>query len=82
MIILASVYVLKHYEDKFCYIPLERGDMISGGAKFVPKIKFIWLAAAIVLFAVFYPVISGIQVSREYIRALEWLPTWTFFGTW
>ena len=28
------------------------------------------------------PVISGIQVSREYIRALEWLPTWTFFGTW
>lgn len=82
MIILASVYVLKHYEDKFYYIPLERGDMISGGAKFVPKIKFIWLAAAIVLFAVFYPVISGIQVSREYIRALEWLPTWTFFGTW
>lgn len=35
--------------------------------------------ASIILFIMFYPVLSGIVVSSNYISVfLEWLPTWTF----
>ncbi len=44
------------------------------------RVKWIWLGAAIVLFALFYPVISGVICSRAYIKLLEWLPSWTFLG--
>lgn len=43
-------------------------------------VKWAWLGAAIVLFALFYPVISGVPCSKAYIKALEWLPSWTFLG--
>ena len=43
-------------------------------------LKWIWLAAAIALFALFYPTITGIICSKNYIKMLEWLPSWTFLG--
>ena len=43
-------------------------------------VKWVWLALAIVLFALFYPVLTGTEVPRSYIHALEWLPRWTFLG--
>lgn len=82
LIILASVYVLKHYEDKYHFIPKEKGLELSKAARFVPYWKFIWLGLAILLFIVFYPVITGIPVARTYVQALQWLPTWTFTGGW
>ncbi|MCR4955938.1 MAG: phospholipid carrier-dependent glycosyltransferase [Lachnospiraceae bacterium] len=33
---------------------------------------------SIVLFMVFYPVISGMAVSYNYLKFLQWLPTWAF----
>lgn len=44
------------------------------------RAKWIWMGAALVLFAVFYPVISGMVVPRAYVKLLEWLPSWTFMG--
>ena len=82
MIILASVYVLKHFEDKYYYQPLEEGRMLGRSSKFLPNVKWIWMVLTLVLFIVFYPVISGTPVSRNYISALQWLPTWTFMGAW
>ncbi|MBR5948787.1 MAG: glycosyltransferase family 39 protein [Clostridia bacterium] len=82
LIILASVYVLKHYEDKFYFVPKEQGLELSKAARFVPYCKFIWLSIAIVLFFVFYPVITGIPVARTYVQALQWFPTWGFTGGW
>ncbi len=41
---------------------------------FVHKVKYIWMAVVLVLFVLFYPVISGLEVSRNYIHALEWMP--------
>lgn len=64
-IIFAAVYVLKYFEDR--------------NPKLAP-IKWIWLCAAVVLFAMFYPVISGVPVSSDYIKWLMWLPGWTFLG--
>ncbi len=81
-IILSSVYVLKHYEDKYYYFELPQGELLPNRKKGVLYIKWVWLGLAIVLFAVFYPVISGLHVSRSYINALQWLPTWTFLGSW
>lgn len=81
-IILASVYVLKHYEDRYYYVPKEMGEPVSGAAKAIPAVKFVWMAVVVALFGLFYPVITGIPVSKKYIDSLEWLPTWTFRGIW
>ena len=43
-------------------------------------IKWAWLAVAVVLFAVYYPVISGASAPTSYIKALELLPGWDFLG--
>lgn len=37
-----------------------------------------YLCLTAVLFAVFYPVLSGTTVSAGYVAGLKWLPTWTF----
>lgn len=81
-IILSSVYVLKYYEDKYYYFQLSERELLPAKKKGVLYIKWVWLALAIILFGVFYPVISGLHVSRSYIVALQWLPTWTFLGSW
>ncbi|HWQ57708.1 MAG TPA: phospholipid carrier-dependent glycosyltransferase [Clostridia bacterium] len=44
------------------------------------KAKWIWMGAAVLLFILFYPVITGTVVSRSYVSLLEWLPSWTFMG--
>ena len=38
------------------------------------------VGAAVALFALFYPAITGVVCSRGYIKMLEWLPSWTFLG--
>ena len=43
-------------------------------------VKWAYLGLAVLLFALFYPVISGAPASIGYVRALEWLPGWTFMG--
>ena len=35
-------------------------------------------ASVVILFAVFYPVISGTPVSNTYIHNLKWFPSWFF----
>ncbi len=44
------------------------------------KAKWIWMGAAVLLFALFYPALTGVVVPRGYVRLLEWLPSWTFMG--
>ena len=44
------------------------------------RVKWAYLGLVVLLFALFYPVISGAPASIEYVRALEWLPGWTFMG--
>ncbi|MCW4009326.1 MAG: glycosyltransferase family 39 protein [Candidatus Bathyarchaeota archaeon] len=38
----------------------------------------VFFAAVVVLFVAFYPVISGMPVSAEYIHKLKWFPSWFF----
>lgn len=64
-LIILIVYWLKNIETDYRY-----------GKRFV----FGFVIACIVMFAVFYPVITGIPFNKDYISALRWLPTWPFYG--
>jgi dolichyl-phosphate-mannose--protein O-mannosyl transferase len=37
-----------------------------------------YLGITAVLFLLFYPVLSGLEVPQSYVAALRWLPTWHF----
>ncbi|MBC7962614.1 MAG: phospholipid carrier-dependent glycosyltransferase [Steroidobacteraceae bacterium] len=37
-----------------------------------------YLGVAAGLFILFYPVLSGLQVSQDYVASLRWFPTWFF----
>ncbi|MNO57952.1 putative dolichyl-phosphate-mannose--protein mannosyltransferase [compost metagenome] len=63
-LILAIVYIAKVAEDRW------------------PKIRwarYIYVGLSIALFIAFYPVLSGMEVSSEYVEhVLRWFPSWVF----
>ena len=62
-IMFSIVYVLKGMSEKY------RGWRY---------ISYAYLAAVAVLFIVFYPALSGMEVSQGYIEHLKWLKSWYF----
>lgn len=64
-ILLLTVYVVKDMDERKPHLRY---------------VKWAWLTVVILLFAAFYPALSGVEVSRNYIALLEWLPSWTFMG--
>ncbi|NSW76752.1 MAG: phospholipid carrier-dependent glycosyltransferase [Candidatus Atribacteria bacterium] len=47
-----------------------------------PYARWIWVygLAVVVLFTMFYPILSGAVVSQSYVgRFLQWLPSWVFY---
>ncbi len=61
--ILAIVYVLKNMAKRYPW-----GRFAAWG----------YLAAVALLFVVFYPVLSGMEVNASYIDHLKWLKSWYF----
>lgn len=62
--ILSIVYVMKLLDSK-----------VPGAS----KIRYAYVALAAVLFIMFYPVLSGMQVSADYVNImLRWFPSWVF----
>jgi len=41
-------------------------------------LTWVYLGIAAGLFILFYPVLSGQEVSQSYVASLRWLPTWLF----
>lgn len=74
-IILASVSVLKYIEDKHAFNV--KFDKTTSGL-LIPSIKWIWIGLAALMFIVFYPVISGYPVPRDYVLGLQWVPFFKF----
>jgi len=64
-LIILIVYWLKNIETDF-----KRGRLFV----------LIFVIACVAMFALFYPVITGIPFNRDYITALRWLPSWPFYG--
>lgn len=69
-IVLASGYLIGYLEDADEVRRKKRN--LTGGI--VPMVKYAWMIIVFVLFVVFYPVISGLEVPVEYISALQWVP--------
>lgn len=46
----------------------------KAGRSFIFKVKYVWMAAVLIAFGLFFPVISGVEAPREYIAALQWVP--------
>ncbi|MBP3704249.1 MAG: hypothetical protein J6I98_01835, partial [Clostridia bacterium] len=53
-----------------------RGISVSITAADACLITFLLLH--LILFCVFYPVLTGTLTTQNYANALEWLPTWYF----
>ena len=62
MMILATVYFINKY----------------WGVRHWKIIVLFYFIVVAVLFAVFYPVISGMPVSRSWIDGLKWMKGWVF----
>lgn len=62
-VIICIVYVMKYFSEKYSI-----GRYLIYG----------YLCLAAVLFVMFYPVLSGMEVDRNYINSLKWLKSWIF----
>ncbi|MCR5610759.1 MAG: phospholipid carrier-dependent glycosyltransferase [Clostridiales bacterium] len=68
---LAAGYLIGLVED----LEYEKHELNKQKGKLKkPKLKYIWMAIALLLFCVYFPVISGIKVNSNYVTCLEWVP--------
>lgn len=62
--ILSTVYIMKLCEERYTWFR---------------KIRLLYVLVAALLFIAYYPALSGLTVSRDYIDyVLRWFPTWDF----
>jgi len=62
--IVSIMYIFKVLEEKY---------------KWSSKVRYSFIAAAVVLFVMFYPALSGMPVAESYIiNVLRWFPSWLF----
>ncbi len=47
--------------------------------KYGKKAVFAFLAVCLLLFVMFYPVTTGVVISRGYANIIRWLPSWPFY---
>jgi dolichyl-phosphate-mannose-protein mannosyltransferase len=63
-VILCITYVIKHWREH---------------AGLTPRAVYVYLGAVLLLFVMFYPVLSGAAVSKAYVdHFLRWFPSWIF----
>ena len=62
-VILSIVYVIKNMVER---------------VRETKYLVYLYLFATAALFIIFYPVLSGLEVSSRYIQGLKWLKTWYF----
>jgi dolichyl-phosphate-mannose--protein O-mannosyl transferase len=76
-----SITFLYHYFGCVPFMILAIVYMASYFMEDNPKVKkYInaYVILAILVFAAFYPAMTGIKVSVDYIELLRWLPSWWF----
>ncbi|HWR18935.1 MAG TPA: phospholipid carrier-dependent glycosyltransferase [Clostridia bacterium] len=72
-----------HYFATVPFIILLTVYLVKDMDEFKPHLRYVkwaWLTVVVLLFALFYPALSGVEVPKGYISMLEWLPSWTFLG--
>lgn len=68
-IVLAAGYTLGAVEEAIREKRAKTGKKAPSG-----KLRYVWMALTLLLFGIFFPVISGIEAPRGYIAALQWVP--------
>jgi len=48
------------------------------GSNKIKKYVNLYVLLSALVFAAFYPAMTGVKVSVEYIELLRWLPSWWF----
>ncbi len=72
-----TVFIYQYFGCILVMIPLICKSVMSMKHYRIASVALIVISMA--LFIMFYPAISGIDVSRSYVKnVLEWLPTWVF----
>lgn len=62
-IIIAAMYLIKSIEDEH---------------KWFAYFKYTWAGLALCLFALFYPILTGLKIHESYALNLEWFKSWWF----
>ena len=76
---VSRITFIYHYFPASLFMILMIGytlDKIAGLGTWGRRTVYCYLAAAIFVFAIFYPVVSGIPSSRDYQFSLRWLADW------
>ncbi len=79
-IFIGRVMFLYHYFPVLPFIMLAIAMFIKDIEEKTkcPQISYIYLALVIAFFIIYYPVVSGLPVSNNYLESLKLLPSWYF----
>ena len=78
-IFIGRIMFMYHYFITLPFIMLGIVAFIKWlSEKFSYKIYWIYICLVIIGFMVFYPVVSGMNISEDYINALKWFSSWYF----
>lgn len=76
---ISRITFIYHYFPAILFVMLMMGytmDFIVKKFKWGKKAVAVYLAAAVIVFFLFFPVVSGFPVSREWGYKLRWLKDW------
>lgn len=83
-VFIGRVVFIYHYFPSVPFVVLMVGYCMKKIVDWRPKLKpamFVYAGLAVVLFAMFYPVLTGIPVEVEYVKTyLKWFKSWVLIG--
>lgn len=84
-VFIGRVVFIYHYFPSVPFVVLMVGYCMNKMVEWRPKLKpvmFVYAGLAVVLFAMFYPVLTGIPVGVEYVKTyLKWFESWVLIGS-
>ncbi len=76
---IGRITFIYHYFPAILFVMLMMGytmDYAVGRFRYGKKAVILYLITAILVFALFFPVISGLPVSKQWGLHLRWLKDW------
>ena len=78
-IFIGRIMFMYHYFITLPFIMLGIVAFIKWlSEKYSKRVYFVYISLVIIGFMVFYPVVSGMNISEDYINALKWFSSWYF----
>lgn len=83
-VFIGRVVFIYHYFPSVPFVVLMIGYCMKKIVDWKPKLKaamFVYTGLAVILFIMFYPVLTGIPVNVEYVKTyLKWFDSWVLIG--